>query len=307
MNEAKRFWFGRNWHEFVKASFSEERVAAASERLLGFVGRRDLAGLDMLDIGCGSGIHSYAALKAGARRIHSFDYDENSVAATRYLWDKAGRPSHWTVERGDALDETYIAGLGSWNFVYSWGVLHHTGAMWKAVRNAQGRVADGGLFYIALYAKDVQPEAAMWLRVKQDYVSRGWLNRRRLEVWYIWNHMIDRKLSRLPTFFERMAEHKKNRGMSLMTDIRDWLGGWPMEFAGDQETVDLLEGECGFRLINATTGEACSEFLFEKTGRPQAVTDIKRFIAVKKARGGESPFDAGKLDAPPVGREGAKA
>lgn len=236
----------------------------------------------MLDIGCGSGLHSYAAFRSGARKISSFDYDPNSVEATRYLWDKAGRPSHWTIQRGDALDEAFMASLGEWNFVYSWGVLHHTGAMWRAVKNAQARVAPGGQFYIALYAKDVQPEAEMWLRVKKEYVSKGWLNRRRLEAWYIWNYYIYRDVKRLPEFLDRLSTHKKSRGMSLMTDLRDWLGGWPMEFAGDQETVDLLEGECGFRLTNALTGEACSEFLFEKTGRPAVITDVKAFLSARR-------------------------
>ena len=238
----------------------------------------------MLDIGCGSGIHSHAAVKLGARRVMSFDYDPNSVAAARFLWEKAGSPPNWTIAQGDALDENYIASLGKWNFVYSWGVLHHTGDMWRAVRNAFSTVADGGLFYLALYSKDVQPEADMWLRIKKEYVSGGWLNRRRREWWYVWNYMIGRDFSRLPEFFRRMSEHKKNRGMELMTDIRDWLGGWPMEFAGDQETVDLLEKEGGFRLINVATGEACTEFLFERSGTPERVTDVKTAAAAWKMK-----------------------
>lgn len=60
-------------------------------------------------------------------------------------------------------------------------------------------------------------------------------------------------------------------------------GGWLMEFAGDQETVDLLEGECGFRLVNIATGAACSEFLFEKAGAPPARTDVKKFPARLRA------------------------
>jgi 2-polyprenyl-6-hydroxyphenyl methylase/3-demethylubiquinone-9 3-methyltransferase len=251
---------------------------------MSFIERERLDGVDFLDIGCGSGLHSYAAFQAGAKRIHSFDYDENSVAATKMLWEKAGSPAHWTIERGDALKKEYIANLGKWSFVYSWGVLHHTGSMWEAVRNAQSCVRDGGIFYIALYAKDVQPEADMWLRVKKEYVENGWLKRRQLEWWYIWTYMLGKDAKRLPEFFKRMSEHRKTRGMDLMTDIRDWLGGWPMEFAGDQETVDLLEGECGFRLVNVSTGEACSEFLFEKTGAPAVRTNVKEFDAQARAK-----------------------
>jgi 2-polyprenyl-6-hydroxyphenyl methylase/3-demethylubiquinone-9 3-methyltransferase len=279
----KRFWFGRNWHGFVKRNFTPERCEVAKKRVLDFVGRPNLEGVDFLDIGCGSGIHSYAVWQSGAKHVHSFDYDPNSVEATRYLWNLAGRPANWSIERGDALDKDYIARLGKWSFVYSWGVLHHTGAMWDAVRNAQSTVADGGQFYLALYSSDVQPQAQMWLDVKKDYVNTNFFGRRRWEAWYIWNYMMGKDMKKLPDVLKRMAEYKFNRGMDLMTDIRDWLGGWPMEFAGDQETVDLLEGECGFRLTNASTGEACTEFLFKRSGAPTPRTNIKDFVAAKKA------------------------
>ena len=53
---------------------------------------------------------------------------------------------NWTIERGDVLDERYVAALGKWNFVYSWGVLHHTGDVWRALDNASKTVADAGTF-----------------------------------------------------------------------------------------------------------------------------------------------------------------
>ena len=150
----QRFAFGRNWSRFVRRNFTQERCDVAKKHILDFLGRESMEGLDFLDIGCGSGIHSLAAWQSGARRVHSFDYDPDSVAATKLMWQTAGRPSNWTIERGDVLDSNYIASLGKWNFVYSWGVLHHTGQLWQAVENAQSTVADGGIFYIALYSSD---------------------------------------------------------------------------------------------------------------------------------------------------------
>jgi hypothetical protein len=65
----------------------------------------------------------------------------------------------------------------------------------------------------------------------------------------------------LPVFLQRMREHKKNRGMNIFTDIRDWLGGWPMEFVYDKEATDFVE-KLGFKLEKIATGEANTEFLF---------------------------------------------
>lgn len=278
-----RFEFGKNWHRFVKRNFTEERCEIAKAHILRFIGRESLSGLDFLDIGCGSGLHSLGAWQSGAGRIHSFDFDLNSVAATTLLRERAGNPQNWQIERGDVLNESYLAGLGKWNFVYSWGVLHHTGDVWQAIRNAQATVAEGGLFYIALYASDVQPQMDYWLAIKREYNQAGPLRRKQMVWSYVWNHMIDRDLRRTPELVKRIAEHKLRRGMNLFADIRDWLGGWPMEFTADQEVVDLLEQEHGFRLLNVDTGQACSEYLFSRTGKPAERTLVREMMEVKRA------------------------
>ncbi len=111
-----------------------------------------------------------AAYDAGAALVHSFDYDETSVQTTERLRSLAGAPPNWKVERGDVLDVGYLEGLGLWDIVYSWGVLHHTGAMWKAIDNAAGRVGPNGQFFIALYSSNVvSPSAEFWLAVKRRY------------------------------------------------------------------------------------------------------------------------------------------
>ena len=66
VSDAQRFDFGRNWQKFVDRHFSEERVRIAQEHLLAFLKLPDLGGKRMLDIGCGSGMHSLAAMRAMA-------------------------------------------------------------------------------------------------------------------------------------------------------------------------------------------------------------------------------------------------
>lgn len=263
---SERFEFGKNWAAFIDANFSAERRDISRQRLLDFLERQDLQNVSFLDIGSGSGLHSMAAFDAGAARIHSFDYDEASVRTTDRLRTLAGSPPNWTVERGDVLDADYLKRLGVWDIVYSWGVLHHTGAMWNAIRNAAGRVAPNGLFFVALYSSNVaRPSTEYWLDVKKRYNLAGAAGKRRIELWYLWRFGLDRNPLRLPLLIKQIYEKKKQRGMSYMTDVRDWLGGWPMEYADDHDVIDHMKQEHGFTLVKIATGEACTEFLFVRT------------------------------------------
>ncbi|MDX8513980.1 class I SAM-dependent methyltransferase [Mesorhizobium captivum] len=260
---SNRYEFGANWASFIDRHYSIERRRVAGDKLLSFLGKESLEGMDFLDIGSGSGLHSLAAFDAKAERIHSFDFDPLSVRTTGKLRHLAGEPPNWTVERGDVLDVDYLEKLGTWSLVYSWGVLHHTGAMWQAIENAAHRVAPGGLFFIALYSSNVvKPSAQFWLDVKRRYNAAGPSKRRWMEYWYIWRFRLGRNPFRLPSLVKQVYEKKKGRGMSYMTDVRDWLGGWPMEFAEDQAVVDFLKERFDFELVRMSTGEACTEFLF---------------------------------------------
>lgn len=264
--DGNRYEFGKNWTRFVKKAVNAERVEIAKKHLLAFIKRDDLKGLDFLDIGCGSGIHSLAAYQAGAGRIHSFDYDADSVNAASLIRRGSSGPASWTIEQGDILDDGYVASLGRWNFVYSWGVLHHTGDVWRAVENASKTVADDGLLYIALYSEDVQTDPQFWLELKQKYNRASPIGRLKLEWWYIWTYLMGRNLRYFPDLLRHIVRYRLSRGMSQFADIRDWLGGWPMQFTRDADVIKFLE-ERGFSLTNIKTGEACSEFLFRKSAR----------------------------------------
>jgi 2-polyprenyl-6-hydroxyphenyl methylase/3-demethylubiquinone-9 3-methyltransferase len=56
--------------------------------------------------------------------------------------------------------------------------------------------------------------------------------------------------------------------MSFLTDAKDWLGGWPMEFAKDRDVLKYFMEERGCILENLRTGSGNTEFLFRQ--KPEA-------------------------------------
>ena len=262
---AARYGFGKNWKDYIQKHFSEERVEISRKHLLSFLKLDDLKGKYFLDIGCGSGLHSLAALRAGAERIYSFDYDPYSVATTKKLKELAGNPSSWDVYQGSILDKEYLATIAPADVVYSWGVLHHTGSMWQAMDNAVGLGKKDSLYYIALYDHDIQvnPTAEFWLDVKQRYNKSSELGKRRLELWYIWTFLLHSSASNLFALLTRSKEYKNARGMALYNDIKDCLGGWPMEFAKRADVKAWAERH-GLEMLTMKTGEANTEYLFKR-------------------------------------------
>src|SRR5438876_9016826 len=138
----ERFEFGKNWSRFL-ILLDEPRIVRAEQSLKQMLEIENLEGRSFLDIGSGSGLFSLAARRLGAR-VHSFDYDPHSVACTKELRRRYfNNDPDWRIEEGSALDADYIKSVGPFDVVYSWGVLHHTGAMWTALDNAQLPVAAG--------------------------------------------------------------------------------------------------------------------------------------------------------------------
>jgi len=273
--EEQRYGFGKNWAEFIEKNFSEERINVAKERLLNFLKLPDLKGRSFLDIGCGSGIHSLAAYQSGAERVVGFDYDYDSVQTSEKLRDFVGNPQNWEVSQGSVLDPIFVGGLKPVDIVYSWGVLHHTGAMWKAIENAVSTMKDDGIFFIALYTSDVyiDPPPQYWLEIKQRYNGAG-MFRKKLMEWKYASRIVLGELRNRRNPLTYILGYQQSRGMSFWTDIKDWLGGWPMEFADISETKAFCSDRLGLELLHINAGEANTEYLFRKKGAKNYWDDI---------------------------------
>jgi 2-polyprenyl-6-hydroxyphenyl methylase/3-demethylubiquinone-9 3-methyltransferase len=225
------FSFGKNWQSYLRAA-DDAAFEQSLADIRDWLGNDGVAGRNVLDLGCGSGIHSHGFFRLGAARLVSFDYDPRSVAATRSLWDKAGRASHWTVGSGSILDAGFVRSLGSFELVYSWGVLHHTGEMWKAIDHATQLVAPAGRLWISIYTKG--PAYARDLALKQRYNRASALGKRALEWRWILGLMYGRARARQNPL---AWNQRTTRGMNTYHDLVDWLGGLPYEVASPEEIL----------------------------------------------------------------------
>ena len=236
----------------------------SKNHLLNFLKLKDLSGKYFLDIGCGSGLSSLAAYRLGARKIVSFDYDQKSVDATKRLRQYVGNPEQWQVMQGSILDEAFLSKIEPADIVYCWGVLHHTGEVWRGIDNTVKLMKPDGMMYIALYEYNVQinPTPEFWLEVKQKYVRGGWLTKRKLELWYIWTFMLAKDIHALPKVI-RDIRSRKDRGMEFFANLVDWLGGWPMEFV-KLEDVKEWGLKKKLEIANLKYGEANTEYLFKR-------------------------------------------
>jgi SAM-dependent methyltransferase len=272
MDNEPSFSFGRNWQAFLK-NVDDERVRIAGSSLTDFLNLRDLKGKTFLDIGCGSGLFSYAAFKLGADRIVSFDIDRFSVECCRYLHEKEGRPSNWEVMEGSVLDRELLDGLGTFDIVYSWGVLHHTGRMWEAIENSARLVKPEGYYYIALYNRILSRDGStswihpFWLKVKQTYNSYPGLATYVLEPLAMAAYMAI-VVARRENPVTHLKNYKSHRGMSWKTDATDWLGGYPYEFATAEEVFKFVKSRFPeFNLMNmkVTSGRGLNWYLFQRS------------------------------------------
>ena len=253
------FSFGKNWQDLLKVIDEDSFNRSRKDLERWFSGRFDFNGKEVIDIGSGSGIHSFMLYSMKPAKLFSFDYDPNSVAATKSLWKKAGAPSDWTVQQGSVLDKNYMNTLGAYDLVYSWGVLHHTGSMWEAIKNASDLVKPGGYFLISIYqgVKTYDYDLAL----KKKYNKAGYIGKKWLE-WtkYIWPLMKQRIKWRKNPFG---WNEKRMRGMDTYHDIVDWLGGLPYEVASDEQMINFLT-PFGFTLIEKDMSEACGTYLMHK-------------------------------------------
>jgi 2-polyprenyl-3-methyl-5-hydroxy-6-metoxy-1,4-benzoquinol methylase len=264
LDVSTHFRFGENWAEYSKL-VDDRRTADAVGSVKRLVG--DLSGKTFLDIGSGSGLFSVSALRLGAKEVLALDIDEDSVETTRKLLSKEGS-KNWRAERISVF-ELPAKVRKKFDVVYSWGVLHHTGDMWRAIDIASSFVKPGGLFAFSLYEKT--PLCGAWRQEKRFYRKLPKPIQKAFRGAYLtaWGAALLVK-GHNP---RRRLREGNERGMDVVRDIHDWMGGYPYESTSPAEVLPFmkerefehLETELYRTRLGGVFGSGCTEYVFRKS------------------------------------------
>ena len=260
------FAFGQNWASY-STIIDDARVAEAERGLVRLLTAEGLAGKSFLDIGCGSGLHAVAAARLGASRVVALDLDPIAVETARAVLRRHA-PQISCDLRQLSVFELSAETFGRFDVVYSWGVLHHTGAMHDALERAAQTVAPGGRLVFALYHRTRM--CGFWRREKRWYASASPRMQGAARAVYI-------ALLRLRfaltggDFHAHVATYRSRRGMDFAHDVHDWMGGYPYESISAAE-VEALMRRLGFVHVRSFVtpltiglfGSGCDEYVYRR-------------------------------------------
>jgi 2-polyprenyl-6-hydroxyphenyl methylase/3-demethylubiquinone-9 3-methyltransferase len=262
-----QFDFGQNWQEFARVALTPERVGDAQREFAALLEGVPLEQAAFLDIGFGQGLGLLSATRLGVRPV-GCDINPKCREALRISaaffpdLDQGAIP----IVVGSILDATVVAALraaapgggGSYDVVHSWGVLHHTGDMRTAIRNAASLVRPGGHLVLAIYNRHWS--SPVWTAIKWSYCKAPrWLQRAMVAAFV--------PIIALAKWAVTGRDpRRQQRGMDFYYDVIDWVGGYPYEYASIDE-LRLFVETLGFRCLRWRAAEVptgCNEFVFRR-------------------------------------------
>lgn len=147
--ELSREWFARvEQHRYEKEPFIHTMAQFSAHR-----------GKKLLEVGVGAGSDHLQWARAGAV-CFGVDLTQRAIDTTRAHLALHGLSS--TLQRIDA--ETLPFPDGSFDVVYSWGVIHHSAHPERIVREIKRVLRPGGLFIGMLYARHSLVVFKLWVR-----------------------------------------------------------------------------------------------------------------------------------------------
>jgi SAM-dependent methyltransferase len=178
-------------------------------------------GRDVLEIGVGLGADHVEFARNGAR-LTGIDLTERAIALTRQRMAVLGLSSDLRV--GDAENLPFAD--NSFDWVYSWGVIHHSPDTPKAAREILRVLRPGGRFAVMIYQRKSIIGYMLWLRYA---LLRG------------------RPLTSLDTLYAKYLESPGTKTYSLAEAAALFPGARDVRTSSVLTHGDLLETDVGQR------------------------------------------------------------
>lgn len=262
-----QFDFGKNWKDFSEKALSPEKVQQAKKDFQSLITGINIKDKTFLDIGFGQGLALLISTEMGARTVGC---EINPLSSEILEFNKEKFPClkdfSIPVIIGSILEQKTVDNLKNisvldgnlYDIVHSWGVLHHTGNMYEAIKISAGLVKPDGYLIISIYK--YHWTSKIWLLIKWLYNKSPRIVQKLfvyslLPIIYLAKYIVTGKNPR-----------KSKRGMDFFYDVIDWVGGYPYEYATKSEIIQYLEN-LGFkctRFIPAQVPTGCNEYIFQK-------------------------------------------
>jgi 2-polyprenyl-3-methyl-5-hydroxy-6-metoxy-1,4-benzoquinol methylase len=174
-NEISAARFSQQWFDSIDAKFIDSARLYGTDqqpfdRIIPF---EKIAGAEVLEIGCGMGLHTELMARAGAK-VTSLDLSPTSVAATTARLKLKGLSAR--VLEGDA--ESIPMPPGSFDFVWSWGVIHHSSRTARVVREIARVSRPAAECRVMVYNRDGAWAQSIFVR---DFLLKGQFLKRSFE------------------------------------------------------------------------------------------------------------------------------
>jgi ubiquinone/menaquinone biosynthesis C-methylase UbiE len=193
------------------------------EHFAGFAGTR---GKHVLEIGVGAGTDFTRFARAGAV-VTGVDLTEHAIELVRKRLELEGLEGDLRVADAESLpfDD------GTFDRVYSWGVLHHTPDTSRAVREAIRVVKPGGDLCVMLYARHSWVAYGLWIRhallagkprqslgdiLSAHMESEGTKGFTKAEMRELFGELADLRVDKVGTAYDRQI----SRGLARLTGNR---------------------------------------------------------------------------------------
>lgn len=136
--------FDYQWKQLPsnKIEFNENRIKELLK--LTKLPKKFFKGKKCLDAGCGNGRYTYAMKMLGGD-VTSFDVSEEAIKICETV-----NPNAYVFDIANLNEKRRF------DFVFCWGVLHHTQNPRQSFSKVASQVANGGVLHVMVYHKDYQ-------------------------------------------------------------------------------------------------------------------------------------------------------